>query len=220
MSPAPQDRTFGWAGIAAVLGAPALVVLSAQGLGGDAISLGRELIWWSLGTATLLWALCIEQLSPASLGFRRPRLGNVGWGIVVGLLMILVTGICYGLLFPALGLNHGPTRLALIASRPVWVVALLALRAALVEEWLFRCYPISRLQALTGSPVIATLLPAAVFIALRAGGWGVAHLLPVSLMTIVLTALYWRRRDFSCNAVAHFVADFIPFVVASTQANH
>jgi hypothetical protein len=38
-------------------------------------------------------------------------------------------------------------------------------------------------------------------------------IVPVTLGALVLLGLYWWRRDYWCNAFAHFTIDFLPFGV-------
>ena len=70
---------------------------------------------------------------------------------------------------------------------------------------------------MTGSRWAAGLLSASVFIAVHIGSWGYAHLIVVAIGAI-LTPLYLQRRDLGSNMVAHFLADFVGFMLARLQS--
>lgn len=202
-------------GTALALGLPMATLLLGRLGVADGISPFKEAIWWGMALVILLWAVQVERQPLAALGFKRPTWGTLGWGLFSGFVLILLIGACYALLFPALGIKTDPKALNTIARQPVWMIFFLALRAGFVEELLFRFYPITRLHWLTGSKWIASLIPATIFIGMHAPSWGLAHLIPVSMAALVLTLLYWKRRDFWCSALAHFLADFIPFTMAA-----
>lgn len=168
----------------------------------------------------LAWAVRVEGISPARLGIRRPTLASFGIAVACAVVVIVLFALCYSVVFPAFGVAAVPTRLATIAQEPLWLTLLITLRAGIVEEFLFRFYPIGRLATATGSIALAVIVPGLVFIGLHAGGWGVMHLVPVTLATIVFTLLYLWKRDFWCSALAHFLVDFITFAAAHAAAGH
>nr|WP_255500647.1 CPBP family intramembrane glutamic endopeptidase [Caulobacter sp. 17J80-11] len=97
---------------------------------------------------------------------------------------------------------------------PFWARAVTVLVAAVCEEVLFRGYAVTRVRGLTGSPVLAFLIPAAAFTALHLPGWGPAHLLFVAPGAALLTLWFQWRRDLWGNILAHFLVDAIPFLIA------
>lgn len=208
-------------GVALTLGLPALfVALPSAQQPSIAASLVREGIWWAMGAIILIWALARERLSLPAMGITRPTWRSFAWALPLGLTLMLLIGLCYAVIFPALGIKNDPANLATIASKPIWLIFLLALRAGVTEEWLFRFYPIHRLMALGAGRWISSLMPAAVFVALHAPSWGLAHLIPVTLAAIALTLFYWWRRDYWSSVLGHFLADFIPFSMAALAAAH
>lgn len=211
----------GWIGLALALGVPLLLTFGWHGATQPgAIQFAREAVWWGIAAGVLWWALSREKLSPAYFHIVRPRWSSLGWGLAFGVILIMLIGVCYALIFPALGVRNDPAQLGKIASQPVWMIFLLTVRAGVVEEWLFRFYAITRLHTLTGSKWLASLVPGVVFVALHAPSWGLLHLLPVTFAAIALTLLYWWRKDFWCSALAHFIADFIPFAGMALGAGH
>lgn len=208
-------------GLALALGLPALFValpsVEVTTTGGALI---KEAAWWVMGAIVLFWALTREKLSLPAMGVTRPTWRGVAWALPLGVVLILLIGICYAAIFPLLGIKNDPGTLATIANRPIWLIFLLALRAGVTEEWLFRFYPIHRLTALGAGRWASSILPAAVFIGLHAPSWGLAHLIPVTLAAIALTLFYWWRRDYWSSVIGHFLADFIPFSMAALAAAH
>ena len=212
---AGRSKSLAITSVVLALGLPIAMLLIGKLGVADGISLFRESLWWALALIFLFWAIKVEKIPLAMLGFRRPTWSTVGWALLADLVLTFLIGGCYALLFPALGIKTDPKALGVIASQPVWMIFLLTLRAGFVEELLFRFYPITRLHWLTGNKWIASLIPGVIFIGMHASSWGLAHLIPVSLAALVLTLLYWKRRDFWCSAFAHFLADFIPFAMTA-----
>ena len=217
---AGRSKSLAITGVVLALGLPIAMLLIGRLGVADGISLFRESLWWALALIFLFWAIKVEKITLAALGFKRPTWGTLGWGLLANLVLTFLIGGCYALLFPALGIKTDPKALGVIASQPVWMIFLLTLRAGFVEELLFRFYPITRLHWLTGNKWIASMIPGVIFIGMHAPSWGLAHLIPVSLAALVLTLLYWKRRDFWCSAFAHFLADFIPFAMAAMAMGH
>lgn len=220
-APARNKRLLAIIGVGLALLLPWVMLLIARASHDIAVPTPlREAGYWAIAALVLFWATRIEGVTPAMLGFKRPGWASLGWAAVFAFVMIMLIGICYALIFPALGLKTDPERLKSITQMPVWMIFLLCLRAGLVEEFLFRFYSIERLMWLTSRKWIASLIPAIAFIALHAPSWGLAHLIPVAMATAMLTLLYWWRRDFWCSALAHFLADFIPFAGMALAAGH
>ena len=169
--------------------------------------LGKELAIFVL-VGVLLWLVKDwEHLPMSSIGFgtARPR-SSILRGLWLGLILLAVTVGLY-LAMRAAGVHLGEDRAG--AFRPsLWIVTVSMLRAGIAEEIFYRGYAIERLQSLTGSKVVAGLLPLTVFAAshYRQGLGGV---LAVFVLGGVLTAFYMRFRDLLANITAHFVADFV-----------
>ena len=207
-------------GVTLALGLPVARLLLAKLGIASATPGGKEMIWWGIALILLFWAVRIESLTFAALGFKRPGWRTFGWGVLGGVVLILLIVVCYTLLFPALGIKSDPNALKSFVSQPVWMIFLISIRAAFVEELLFRFYPISQLTWLTGNKWLASFIPGIFFVGMHAPSWGLVHLIPVTLGAVVLTLLYWRQRDFWCSAFAHFLADFIPFGMAAMAPHH
>ncbi|AMR29286.1 hypothetical protein A0257_20750 [Hymenobacter psoromatis] len=104
------------------------------------------------------------------------------------------------------------TQAQAILNTPYWYRILLVLRAAVVEEILFRGYLIEKVRQLSGSASLAVGVSIAAFTFAHLRGWGAVHLSAVALSGAVLALLYVWRRDLPSNMFGHFVTDAIGFL--------
>lgn len=206
-------------GLIIALAVPLLPFRSLLGLShglGDRLAL--EATWWSIAGSLLAWVLFAEGRPLASIGIRAPTWSTLGWagaGVLLGMTTVMLS---YAVILPALGLDMNRAAIGSITSLPILVQLAIFVRAGVVEEILFRGYPIERLQELTGSKWLAALLPAAVFIGGHFAFWGAGQLIVVTLGTIVMTLLYIWKRDLICCMVAHAAIDLIGFTLARVQS--
>lgn len=184
--------------------------------GGVAIGarMGRELVWWAFGAAIIAWVLLIEKLPLRSISLRRPTGSTVLWGCIFVVPLMASVMLCYAVLFPLLGLTQDMATTRSIISVPLWLQIATMVRAGVVEEVLFRGYPIERLTSLTGRRWLAAMLTGTVFIAAHVGGWAISQLLVVAFGTVILTGLYLWRRDLTACMIAHAFTDLIGFALA------
>jgi membrane protease YdiL (CAAX protease family) len=92
------------------------------------------------------------------------------------------------------------------------LAVVLVIIVALAEETIFRGYLILRLKAITGSPVAAALLSAAIF-SLGHGYEGSAGVVTVGVMGLVFAFVYMWRGSLVAPIVMHFLQDFIGIVI-------
>jgi membrane protease YdiL (CAAX protease family) len=177
----------------------------------------REGIWWAFGATIVLWVVRVERLPLSSIGLKRPRWSSLGWALAAAVLMLASVMLSYAVIIPAFGLtmNHAATR-GVIAA-PLWLQTMMMIRAGVVEEILYRGYPIERIEWLTGSRWIAGLAAAAVFVIAHLAYWGAAQLIVVAFGAAILTALYLWRRDLVANMIAHVLTDLVGFMLARMQ---
>jgi membrane protease YdiL (CAAX protease family) len=201
-------------GLFLALGVPLL--LSLTGLTKHLVEAGgpngvfvREGIMWGLAALVLLVLMIGEGLSPSAIGFKRPRWSTLIWG-VVGFVLVYLAYPLGQVILGAMGGEMPTGALAKLGSLPAWVLALITVRAAVVEEILHRGYAIERLTALTGSRIIGAIVPGAVFVVLHIQQFGVGYAIAfVGPVTVIMTALYLLRRDIGANMLAHFLTDAI-----------
>jgi uncharacterized protein len=175
----------------------------------------RETIWWGYAAAILLWLHFAEKLPLSSIGLRRPTWKALLFGVLGGLALMLVFAIHFGVIVPLFHLNTntaGAER-AVILARPFRYRFLMVLRAAVVEEILFRGYIIEKVRQLTGSTALAVLVSVADFTYAHLSGWGFMHLIPVFGSAVIFALLYVWKRNLPANMVAHFIVDGVGFLL-------
>lgn len=170
-----------------------------------------EIFFWSVTLLVLVLVLIYERLPLQSIGLRRLGWRSVAWGIGAGLVLFILFPVLQQVV-QLLGLPIASDKAKLLADMPAWALFLLALRAGVMEEVLYRGYPFERILALTGSKAVAAMVPLLVFILLHLN-WGAGHLLFVSMAGGLLTLLYLWKRNLWINIIAHFLVDFITFML-------
>ncbi|MGA7674939.1 MAG: CPBP family intramembrane glutamic endopeptidase [Rhizomicrobium sp.] len=175
----------------------------------------RDVFWWPLLFLTLIYVKIVERKPLSSIGLNRPTWKTIIFGVGTAVLALLVIFPLTGLAMAHLHLNSqaGSAIAQQIAGTPYWYRLLLVLRAAVVEEIVFRGYAIERIEELTGSRTLAALISLAVFTVAHLAYWGWMPLIGVSVAGLVLTVLYLWRRDLAANMIAHFVIDAAPLLV-------
>jgi membrane protease YdiL (CAAX protease family) len=193
-----------------LLGAPAFVagfrLLSGESHS-DGQVVGRETGVFLLA-ALLLWIVNTqEQLPLTSIGVHLDRLTrSLARGLALGIVLLVVSVGLY-LLLPKVGLRIGGS--AGNAFHPaLWVVALVVLRAGVVEELFYRGFAIERLKALSGSSWLAALVPLVAFSAAHYRQ-GLGGVISAAVLGGLLTMFYLKFRDLVANMAAHFLVDFV-----------
>jgi CAAX protease family protein len=209
--PTLKHPTASFFGLAiALLGAPAFIgifrLLTGESRSNSQV-VGRELGLFFLA-ALLLWIVKTqEQLPFTSIGAHVDRLGrSLGRGFALGVVLLVVTVGLY-LLLPKVGLHIGDGGRSAFQPSP-WIVALVVLRAGVVEELFYRGFAIERLENLTGSTWMASLVPLVVFAAAHYRQ-GLGSMLAAAVLGGILTIFYLKFRDLVANMTAHFFVDFV-----------
>jgi len=176
--------------------------------------LGREAVFWTAAGAVVLWLTRVERLPLSSLGIRRPTGRGMGIAVLAAVIVTAFMVIQFAVVIPLLHLNPADAlaRQNAILGTPYWYRVLLVLRAAVVEELLFRGYMIEKVRQLSGSPTLAVIVSVAAFTLAHLRGWGAVHLIPVAAGATVLALLYLWRRDLPSNILAHFLSDAAGFL--------
>ena len=207
---------FAWCGLAAVVILP-LLPIGRWIAPGDSIPalLSREAVWWFYAVSVLAWLVFIERLPLGSIGFRRPTWKTLLFALLGAVAALFVFFIHFGLIVRVFHLDTAATihQQQLILSRPYWFRVLLVLRAAVVEEILFRGYLIEKVRQLTGSVMLALALSVLAFTWAHFAGWGLVQLIPVFGVGVVFALLYLWRRDLPSNMLAHFLTDGLGFLL-------
>lgn len=157
---------------------------------------------WGIAAAVVGIAVGIEDRSFAEIGFRRPGWIDLGYLLATAVAALVVFAgtdpIVAGL---GLSVREGAGTMA--AGVGLGVALAGAVTTGIVEEILFRGYPIERLLEYTGSPAVAGSLTWAMFTVAHALVWPLGNLLQVAAVAGVFTVVYLRRRTLFPVVGAH-----------------
>jgi uncharacterized protein len=151
-----------------------------------------------------------ERRSLASIGLRPIR----WWTIPAGLLAGVAITFLSGTLVTALRLSPDVQFVTYLQSLPFVTRLLLALTAGVFEETLYRGYALERLTMIWGNKWVAAVVTVALFTLAHLPVVGIAHLLPVGIVSVFVTLLYLWRRDLILNMAAHATIDAIGLLLA------
>jgi membrane protease YdiL (CAAX protease family) len=173
---------------------------------------GGEVLWWVIGLGLLLYVVALERRPLASIGFKAPRISDVVWAVVAGVLMVVGIALIAVLLLPALHLSVSK-QMAGALQAPLWFRVCQVSRAAVVEEILFRGYGMERLAEVTSSRVISAITTWLLFTAAHLSSWGLGQVIIAAFGGAVLTLLYVWRRNLWANMIAHWLTDAAAFIL-------
>lgn len=158
---------------------------------------------------SLLWIVAYgERLPLRSIGLRHNVGRSLAWGLLLFIFLGLATAAALGLLH-LLGLSYGHER-AFVP--PLWLMALVVLRAGVVEEVFYRGYAIERIAMLTRSRLAAGALSLTAF-ALSHVHQGISGIVVALVLGTILTGFYLWRRNLVANIVGHFLINFVPNIL-------
>jgi len=168
-------------------------------------------VWLLLLFSIISWIYFVEKRTIASIGWKKITAKTVFAGIGLGLVAFILFGIS-NVAIQALGLELNQEAGELFAGQPFLVLMLIALRAAVVEEVLYRGYAFERINELTKSKWIAALVPVIIFM-LAHLSWGIGHLIFVFFAGGLFMLIYISKRNLGLVMIAHFIIDFITILV-------
>lgn len=163
---------------------------------------GELAIQWGLAVAVVSIAVGVEDRSAAELGFRRPARIDFGYLLATAAAALLVFAGTDPLV-AALGLPVGEDAGRMAADVGLEMALAGAITAGIVEEVLFRGYPIERLLECTDSPLLAGGSVWCVFTAAHAAVWPLGNLFQIAAVAALFTAVYLRRRTLAPVIGAH-----------------
>jgi membrane protease YdiL (CAAX protease family) len=155
--------------------------------------IGELAIQWGLVVAVVSIAVSSEDQSLAEIGFRRPTWLDLGYTLAT-VVAALVVFAGTDPVVEALGLPVAADAGVMAAGVGVGIALSGAVTTGIVEEILFRGYPIERLVAYTDSPLVAGGLTWGVFTLAHAVVWPIGNLLQVAAVAAVFTVVYLRQR--------------------------
>ena len=191
---------------------PGSVELLVPAIGEMAARCAYELPGWLYGGLALILALRWQRWTFANLGLRSPTWSSLGWGllgvIATFALALIVKALFSGLPQPAEDLLANGAYLR--GSLPY--ALLIAIRAGVVEEFLYRGLLVEQLTRLTGRPWLAISLSGLIFLFSHGLSFNWMQMAMAAVATVILSLMYFIRRDLWANIFAHFLIDFISFM--------
>jgi membrane protease YdiL (CAAX protease family) len=201
--------------LVALAGIPLVELTAGFWLGDDsliALSIRDILIKWMLAGVVVGVVIRVEQRSLSSIGVSRP-----GWGDFGAAILVFVLGaVSYPFTTPllkSLGFETTVGGIEQLAAYPLLFVLVLALTAAITEEFLYRGFPIERIAERTGSVAIGAGITVLFFVVFHIPYWGLGGALQISINAVLLVVLYvWRRNVVAC-ILAHAITDIYAFII-------
>jgi membrane protease YdiL (CAAX protease family) len=201
-------------GLLLALAGPPLASILAGLIGGGEQTPGRVawgmVIHWINLAVVVVWVLRAERLPLASIGLRRFAWWTIPLGLVVGVAATFATGLVVHLLKVDGG---DPAYASLLMSLPFATRVLVVITAGVFEETLYRGYAFERLATWLHSKWAAAGVTLLMFTLGHIPAVGFDHLLPVLIVSSLITLLYVWRRDLVLNMIAHATVDAIALLV-------
>jgi len=202
------------AGLCIALVVPVLPALAGWLLEREAAFSTERIGWglfvhWLIFATIVAWVIFVEHRNLASIGVRPIRWWTVPLGLVAGAVILGVSGILIGVL----RLSSGSQLAAYLLSLPLPTRVMLVITAGVWEETAYRGYALERLASLLGSKWLAGGITVLCFVCAHIPVVGLNHILPVLVVSIIVTLLYLWRRDLVLNMVAHATIDAISILV-------
>lgn len=194
-------------GLIVFLGAPFLLKF----LNIENILLREVGMWLLLLFSIILWIYFVEKQTIASIGWKKVTAKTVFIGIGLGLVAFILFGIS-NVIIQAIGLELNREVGELFANQTFLVLMLISLRAAVVEEVLYRGYAFERINELIKSKWIAALIPVIIFMLMHLS-WGIGHLIFVFFAGGLFMLVYISKRNLGLVMIAHFVTDVLAMLV-------
>ncbi len=164
----------------------------------------REALYWICAVALLVLIRKGERLPLTSVGIgTSPWWKSILWGFVIA----VICGLAAVVLAHVTGYGHGPGSKT-FEKLPLGLVAMIVVRAGVVEEFFYRGFPIERLQALGLSRFLSAGIPLVIFATAHWTG-GAANILIAFVLGAILAGFYLLRRDLVANMIGHFLVDFV-----------
>lgn len=179
-----------------------------------------EAVAWLYAAIVLGIALFWERRTLASIGWGRPRLSSLGFGIATAVIVMgagaIASYVIYNVLHqPA----HANAQVSARVGTSLIYALCLSLRAGVIEELFYRGLAIEQLSRFIGVRWLSALIAAAVFTLAHALVFDWVQLVPIAVAALILAALYLWRHDLWANIIAHALVDGTGLVALILQAH-
>jgi membrane protease YdiL (CAAX protease family) len=200
-------------GLLLALGGPPLVSIIGAALAGPdqtpaRITWGIVIHWINLA-AVVVVVLRAERRPLTSIGLRRFAWWTIPLGLLAGVIATVVTAI----LVKVLNLGGNSSFALMLMSLPLGTRLLVVLTAGIFEETLYRGYAFERIATWLNGKWAAAGLTLLMFTLGHIPAVGLDHLVPVLIVSSLITLLYLWRRDLVVNMVAHATVDGIALLL-------
>jgi membrane protease YdiL (CAAX protease family) len=206
-----------WVGIAIGFLGPLLLTSPAARVFGDPdrtrTMLFYQLAMWAFAGAVLWIVLGVERRPLASIGLKPPGARSIAMGLALAAVIMWVLTPFNVWLLKQLGLAGFEEGIGAARRMPPWLLAFAVLTAGVVEEILYRGYPLERLAEITGSVALAGAITVLVFALVHWPTWGAGPVLTFVVSGMVVTGFYVWQRDLTATIVAHVVVDAMGLIV-------
>jgi membrane protease YdiL (CAAX protease family) len=173
-------------------------------------------VHWANFAALIAVVMLMEGQRLTSIGLRPLRWWTIPLGLVAGLLIIPISGF----LANALGASADAHFVAFLQSLPFTTRLVLVVTAGVFEETLYRGYALERLASLFRNTWLAGAVTVVLFTLAHIPAVGLAHILPVFIVSVLVTLLYLWRRDLVVNVIAHATIDGVGLLIVPLLGHH
>jgi uncharacterized protein len=184
-------------------------------LAGDWLAAARAGILILLELGALAYVVRAEHVPPRAIGLRTPRASTLAWG-VAGFVVLVAASVVLTTAAAQLGVKQDSRVLEALASRPLWLMLLVAATAGLTEELAFRGILIGHIGALARRPWVGAFASVLLFSALHVNGNWIQFFF-VLPSAVILTGLYLWRRDLVACMIAHALTDMLGLLLQSAH---
>jgi membrane protease YdiL (CAAX protease family) len=174
--------------------------------------LANSLSSWLLVAALFGIVVYWEGRQLESLGLRLPTSTEVAVGLGAGLGGVVLGISATAVAVVTLNLDQ-PETLSAITQLSVPIQLAIVGTAVVVEEILWRGYPIERLTEVTGRLWIGAGISGLVFLGVHYPGWGLAGAIPQAVFTAVLVGVYVWSRNVVVSMLTHGVLNLVMIFV-------
>jgi membrane protease YdiL (CAAX protease family) len=174
--------------------------------------LANSLSSWLLVGVLLGIVVYWEGRRLESVGLRLPTRAEVAVGLGAGLGAVVVGLLVTGVAVVTLNLDQ-PETLSAISRLSLPIQLAIVGTAVVVEELLWRGYPIERLTELTGRVWVGAVVSGIVFLAVHYPAWGLVGAIPQAVFTVVLVGVYVWSRNVVVSMLTHGVINIVMILV-------
>jgi len=172
-----------------------------------------QLAMWAL-LAFVLWiVLGVERRPLASIGLRPPGWRSLAWGLALAALVMWVITPFNLWLLRVTGLRGYESTIAKFGEWPLALQIFAVLTAGIVEEVLYRGFPLERIAEWSGSALVAGAVVVVVFALVHLPMWGPGPVLTFVVSGAVVAGWYIWQRDLTATIVMHVIVDAMGLII-------